>query len=248
MIITVSVSGRYTVYLRRARGTGREGGRLNKLDLHIDTKTTLRERIADGIRNAIVNGTIPSGSHMAEPELAERFGISRTPVREALRQLESEGFIVVVPRKGAIVASMSAKDISDFYDLKMVLEGFAARQATHLLTDADIDLMAKINDAMLAANVAQDWRKAIELHNEFHMIFVTASGNERLAAIDRNLVLQFQRFRLILAMHGSTEGSARQHREIIEAFRSRDAELAESLVRKNAAYGKKLLLKELAAA
>ena len=70
---------------------------------------------------------------------------------------------------------------------------------------------------------------------------------ECLAAIDRNLVLQFQRFRLILAMHGSIEGSARQHREIIAAFRARDAELAESLVRKNAAYGKKLLLKELAA-
>jgi DNA-binding GntR family transcriptional regulator len=221
---------------------------LHKLDIRIDTRTTLRERIADGIRNAIVNGTIPAGSRVAEPDLAERFGISRTPVREALRQLESEGFITVVPRKGAIVASLSAKDISDFYDLKMVLEGFAARQATHLLSDADIDRMAAVNDAMLAASIHQEWRKAIELHNEFHEIFVSASGNERLAAIDRNLVMQFQRFRLILAMHGSIEGSARQHREIIEAFRSRDAELAESLVRKNASYGKKLLLKELAAA
>lgn len=220
---------------------------MQKLDIRIDTRTTLRERIADGIRNAIVNGTIPSGSRVAEPDLAERFGISRTPVREALRQLESEGFITVVPRKGAIVASMSEKDISDFYDLKMVLEGFAARQATHALSDADIDRMDAVNEAMLAAAAQQEWRKAIELHNEFHEIFVVASGNERLAAIDRNLVLQFQRFRLILAMHGSIEGSARQHREIIAAFRSRDAELAESLVRKNAAYGKKLLLKELAA-
>jgi DNA-binding GntR family transcriptional regulator len=220
---------------------------LQNLDIRIDTRTTLRERIADGIRNAIVNGTIPAGSRVAEPDLAERFGISRTPVREALRQLESEGFITVVPRKGAIVASMSEKDISDFYDLKMVLEGFAARQATHALTEADIDRMDAVNDAMLAAASQQEWRKAIELHNEFHEIFVSASGNDRLAAIDRNLVLQFQRFRLILAMHGSIEGSARQHREIVAAFRARDAELAESLVRKNAAYGKKLLLKELAA-
>ncbi len=218
------------------------------LDIRIDTRSTLRERIADGIRNAIVNGTLPAGSRVAEPDLAERFGISRTPVREALRQLESEGFITVVPRKGAIVASLSAKDISDFYDLKMVLEGFAARQATRALTDADIDRMSDVNDAMLAAALNEEWRKAIELHNEFHEIFVDAAGNERLAAIDRNLVLQFQRFRLILAMHGSIEGSARQHREIIAAFRERDAELAESLVRKNAAYGKKLLLKELAAA
>jgi DNA-binding GntR family transcriptional regulator len=221
---------------------------LRNLDIRIDTRTTLRERIAEGIRNAIVNGTIPAGSRVAEPDLAERFGISRTPVREALRQLESEGFIIVVPRKGAIVASLSAKDISDFYDLKMVLEGYAARLATRALTDADIDRMAEVNDSMLAAALNQEWRKAIELHNEFHEIFVAASGNDRLAAIDRNLVMQFQRFRLILAMHGSIEGSARQHREIIAAFRDRDAELAESLVRKNAAYGKKRLLKELAAA
>lgn len=221
---------------------------MQNLDIRIDTRTTLRERIVEGIRNAIVNGSIPAGSRVAEPELAERFGISRTPVREALRQLESEGFITVVPRKGAIVASLSPKDISDFYDLKMLLEGYAARQATRTLSDADIDRMESVNEAMLAAALDQEWRKAIELHNEFHEIFVSASGNERLAAIDRNLVMQFQRFRLILAMHGSIEGSARQHREIIAAFRDRDAELAESLVRKNAAYGKKLLLKELAAA
>ncbi len=236
------------MYSWRARESGREGACLLNLDIRIDTRTTLRERIADGIRNAIVNGTLPAGARVAEPDLAEKFGISRTPVREALRQLEAEGFITVVPRKGAVVASLSAKDISEFYDLKMLLEGFAARQATSALTDADIDRMAEVNDAMLAAAMNEEWRKAIELHNEFHDIFVTASGNDRLAALDRNLVMQFQRFRLILAMHGSIEGSARQHREIIAAFRDRDAELAESLVRKNAAYGKKLLLKELAAA
>jgi DNA-binding GntR family transcriptional regulator len=218
---------------------------LKDIDMRIQAHATLRERIAGSLRDAIVNGSIASGTRFAEPDLAERFGISRTPVREALRQLESEGFITVVPRKGAIVASLSAKDVSDFYDLKMVLEGYAAHQAARTLTAADVDRMATVNDAMLAAAGRQEWRKAIELHNEFHDIFVSACGNERLAAIDRNLVMQFQRFRLILAMHGSIEGSARQHREIIQAFRDRDAAMAETLVRKNAAYGKKLLLKEL---
>ncbi len=96
---------------------------------------TLRERIVTSIRSAIVNGQLKPGTRIAEPELAERFGISRTPIREAFRQLESEGFITVIPRKGAIVAFFSAQDVSNFYDLKMILEGYAARMATMTLTD-----------------------------------------------------------------------------------------------------------------
>jgi DNA-binding GntR family transcriptional regulator len=86
----------------------------------------------------------------------------------------------------------------------------------------------------------------LDLHNEFHDIFLRACGNEKLHAIVQNMVMQFQRFRLILAMPGRIEGSIRQHQEIIEAFRRKDASLAEELVQKNALYGKNLLLRELA--
>jgi DNA-binding GntR family transcriptional regulator len=219
---------------------------LQKLKIQIDNHMTLREKIVETIRNAIVNGQIPAGTRVAEPELADRFGISRTPIREAFRQLESEGFITVIPRKGAIVASLSAKDISDFYDLKMVLEGYAARCATTALTDKDMVKMETVNRQMEAASEKKDLRKVLALHNEFHDIFLKACGNEKLHGIVQNMVMQFQRFRLILAMRGKIEGSIRQHREIIDAFRKRDAEMAESLVIKNALYGKKVLLRELA--
>lgn len=219
---------------------------LQKLKIQIDNHTTLREKIVETIRGAIVNGQIPAGTRVAEPELADRFGISRTPIREAFRQLESEGFITVIPRKGAVVASLSAKDISDFYDLKMVLEGYAARCATKELTEKDMVKMEAVNRQMEAAAEKKDLRKVLALHNEFHEIFLKACGNEKLYAIVQNMVMQFQRFRLILAMRGKIEGSIRQHREIIEAFRNRNAGLAESLVIKNALYGKKVLLRELA--
>src|SRR3989304_4211923 len=88
----------------------------------------------------------------------------------------------------------------------------------------------------------------INLPNEFHDIFLRACGNEKLHAIVQNMVMQFRRFRLILAMPGRVEGSIRQHWEIIDAFRKRDADLAEELVSKNALYGKKILLRELAKA
>jgi len=219
---------------------------LQKLKIQIDNHLTLREKIVETVRNAIVNGQIPAGARVAEPELADRFGISRTPIREAFRQLESEGFITVIPRKGAIVASLSAKDISDFYDLKMVLEGYAARCATRVLTEKEMAKMEAVNRQMEVAAAKKDLRKVLVLHNEFHDIFLKACGNEKLHAIVHNMVMQFQRFRLILAMRGKIEGSIRQHREIIDAFRKRNPDMAESLVIKNAQYGKKVLLRELA--
>src|SRR3970040_2575074 len=99
---------------------------MKKLKIQTATPLTLREKIVETIRNAIVNGHLAAGTRVAEPDLAGKFGISRTPIREAFRQLESEGFITVVPRKGAIVESLSSRDVADFYDLKMVLEGHAA--------------------------------------------------------------------------------------------------------------------------
>lgn len=219
---------------------------LQKLKIQIDTHMTLREKIVETVRNAIVNGQIPAGTRVAEPDLAERFGISRTPIREAFRQLESEGFITVIPRKGAVVASISAKDISEFYDLKMVLEGYAARCATAKLSEKDLVKMESLNRMIEAASLKKDLRKVLILHNEFHDVFLKAAGNEKLHTIVQSMVMQFQRFRLILAMRGKIEGILRQHQEIVEAFRKRNASLAESLVMKNALYGKKILLQEFA--
>jgi DNA-binding GntR family transcriptional regulator len=219
---------------------------LQKLKIQIDSHMTLREKIVETVRGAIVNGQIPAGTRVAEPELADRFGISRTPIREAFRQLESEGFITVIPRKGAVVASLSAKDISDFYDLKTVLEGYAARCAAKTLTEKDITKMETVNRQMEAAAVKKDLRRVLTLHNEFHDIFLKSCGNEKLHSIVQNLVRQFQRFRLIVAIRGKMDGSIKQHEEIIEAFRKQDAALAEVLVMKNAQYGKKILLRELA--
>ncbi|MCL5965742.1 MAG: GntR family transcriptional regulator [Deltaproteobacteria bacterium] len=214
----------------------------------IDNHMTLREKIVETVRQAIINGQLPPGTRVAEPDLADRFGISRTPIREAFRQLESEGFITVIPRKGAVVASFSEKDISDFYDIKMVLEGYAARCAAKNLTERDIARMESVNRQMEGASSKKDVRKVFALHNEFHDIFLAASGNEKLRSIVDNMVMQFQRFRILLSMPGRIEGSIRQHQEIIEAFRKRNAALAGALVEKNAAYGKKILLKEFSKA
>ena len=219
---------------------------MQKLKIRIDDHRTLRERILSTIRAAIVNGEIRPGTRIMEPELAERFGISRTPIREAIRQLESEGLISVIPRKGAIVASISPQDISNFYELKMILEGHAARLAAKNLTENDLAKMETVNRQIEAASAKKNLSRVLDLQNEFHEIFLRACGNDKLLAIVQNLVMQFQRIRLMPAMLGRIKGSIRQHTEIIEAFRRKDAARAEELVRKNSIYGKNLLLRELA--
>ena len=221
---------------------------MQNLKIRIDNHRTLREQILSTIRGAIVNGQIRPGTRIMEPELAERFGISRTPIREAIRQLESEGLISVIPRKGAIVASISPQDISNFFDLKMILEGHAARLAAKNLTENDLMKMERVNRQIEAASTKKNLSRVLDLHNEFHEIFLRACGNDKLHAIVQNLVTQFHRFHLIPVMPGTIKGSIRHHTEIIEAFRRKDAARAEELVRKNALYGKNLLLGELAKA
>ncbi|RMG58718.1 MAG: GntR family transcriptional regulator [Deltaproteobacteria bacterium] len=210
----------------------------------IENHQTLRERIVDTIREAIINGILKPGTKISEPELAERFGISRTPIREALRQLESEGFITVIPRKGAVVSKLSRKDVEEFYELKSILEGYAARKAVEKITDEDISHMENVNRQLEKLTQKGDLRKAYELHNEFHDAFVRICGNEKLYRIIQNLVRQFQRFRMILSVPGKIEGSIEQHWQIIDAFKKRDPDLVEKLVRENALYGQNLLLQE----
>ena len=114
----------------------------------IERHQTLREKILEMIRDAILKGTMKPGERVSEPELAERFGISRTPIREAFRQLESEGYLEVIPRKGAVVASLSERDIEEFYAIKILLEGFAAKMAAEKLTEKDIDRLESINERL----------------------------------------------------------------------------------------------------
>jgi len=206
---------------------------------------TLRERVADMLRDAIIHGKLKPDERVSEPELARRLGISRTPIREALRQLDSEGFVVVIPRRGARIVSISEKDVTDFYELKSVLEGYAARLATKVLTDKDIDKMENINNQMSKLLAKTEWKQIFRFHNEFHEIFIRACGNEQLYQTLLGLTKKFQRFRILLLMEGKAERSIEQHKELIVAFKKRDAMAAERLAGANAILGKELIIKDI---
>jgi len=204
---------------------------------------TLREKILEHIRDAIISGSLKAGSKVSEPELAERYGISRTPIREAFRQLESEGYLTVIPRRGAVVSEFSQKDVEDFYAIKSILEGYAARQACKNLTDKELDKLQANNDRLSELAEHNDIKVFFRIHNDFHDMFIKAADNEKLRELITSVVTRFQRLRFMsLSLPGRMKIVVHEHGKIIEAFRRRDAEAAEMLVRKNAEYGGRVLL------
>jgi len=209
----------------------------------VERHQTLREKILEVIKDAIISGEMKAGSRVSEPEMAERFGISRTPIREAFRQLAAEGYLTIVPRKGAVIRIFSPRDIEEFYAVKSILEGYAARLACEKLSDKDIDRLEAINNRLEDLGRQNDVKHFFKIHNDFHSLFIKAADNEKLREIHNSLVERFQRLRFTsLSLPGRMALSVQEHKKIIEAFRARDGEKAEQLVRKNAEYGGRVLM------
>lgn len=209
-----------------------EGRRL--LPVNLDSYKPLRELVLEAIREAIINGTLKPRERLMEIQLAEELGVSRTPVREALRKLELEGFIVMVPRKGAYVADLSFKDIADVFEIRAALEALAAGLAAERITDEELEEMERLLVEKAEAIAANDMEKLIEVDTKFHDAIYRASRNERLYAIINNLREQIQRFRTTsLAYPGRMKQSLDEHRGIVEALQARDIQLARNLAQEH---------------
>lgn len=206
---------------------------------------TLREKICASLREAIVNGDILPGARLQEIEIAKNYNTSRTPVREALRQLESEGFVNLRARRGAIVTPITEQDILEFYEIKGVLEAHAAKLAGSRLSESDINRMEDLNRKVEESFLRGEVTETVEAHNKFHQVFVDASGNARLAEMINGLVAQFQRFRIVLSHTETVRESVEQHRDIIAAFRRRDPEGAARMVLENSQKGCEALISKI---
>ncbi len=196
---------------------------------------TLREQIVSSLRESIIKGELSPGQKLTEPELADRLGISRTPIREAFRQLESEGFLTVIPRRGAVVSKITRKEIDEFYELKSLLEGYAARIAAEKINEKGIEKLRKINEQLIKLAEEGDIEAFFLKNEEFHRTFISYCGNEKLLEFREHVVQRFMRFRLeALAVPGRLMDSVKQHRTIIRALARKDGRLAEAVVLEHA--------------
>ncbi|SEA38469.1 transcriptional regulator, GntR family [Desulfuromusa kysingii] len=213
----------------------------------IERHQTLREKILETIRDAILKGDLKPGEKVAEPELAERFGISRTPIREAFRQLESEGYLTVVPRKGAVVAALSEKDVQEYYAVKSILEGYAAELAAENLSEKELAKLISINERLKRLATEGDVKTFYKVHHEFHDTFLKAADNSKLYELINQLGQKFTRLRMAsLSVEGRMAISVAEHDKLLKAFHDHDGKAAENLIKKTAAIGGKVLLENMA--
>ncbi len=198
---------------------------------------THSDRVFEAIERAVVYGEIKLGSRLGEEDLSRRFGVSRGPMREALRRLEGRGLVVRLPHAGVRVVSLTREDMAELYEIRASLEGLACRRAAEHMTEAQFDALAALlerhrRDVALQANQSyvQDYGDL-----DFHFLLAKTCGSRRLAQLlcrDMYSLMRLFRFKT-----GHTPGWPLRafdfHERILEALRQRDAEMAEMLMRRH---------------
>ena len=199
------------------------------------TKRTLVDEAYDRIKQRIRANEMMPGSNVPEQDLAESLGVSRTPVREALIRLESEGLVEIIPRHGVRVLPIRAEDMREIYDILTALEPFAARQLAQSIPAAVVlDGLERAVEEMEAALATQDLERWADGDDRFHHELLSALGNRRLSEFVERLNDQAHRARMItLRMREVPETSTHEQRAILEALREADGEKVERLFRKH---------------
>ena len=196
--------------------------------------TTSSERVYRLLRDGIASGHFQAGEHLKEGELAERFGVSRTPVRSALQRLANDGFAKLAAHTGAVVRGYSPRDMIEIFEVRALLEPHAARLAATNRTDEQVERLYALCDRMeaLAGLQASAVAAIAPLNNEFHQVLLEAADQRHLclvakSLIELNMVIRsYREFQI-----PDLERSFAEHRQLASAVEQRQPELAEGLMR-----------------
>lgn len=199
------------------------------------------------IRDAIESGELEMGTPLPENLLAKEIGVSRTPIREALRSLEQDGYVKIIPQKGAFVSEISLEDLKEIYDIRKFLEPFAALSAVNRIPDGEIDEMERgwkaLKRAALAGEVSLS--KVSEMDLLLHMTITKYATNKRIGAIITTYHAQIQRFQKLSAQSlANIHETIGQHVEILEKLRERDARGLSSLLYEHIAKSESNIMKD----
>ncbi|NLC68778.1 MAG: GntR family transcriptional regulator [Clostridiaceae bacterium] len=207
-------------------------GKLGRMKLN-DYKP-LRDIIFTTLREAIIMGELKPGERLMEVQLAQKMGVSRTPVREAIRKLELEGFVIMIPRKGAHVAKLSVKDIMDVLEVRASLDGLATSLAAERIAESELKELRQVQSQFDSYVEKDNLQGVIKKDVEFHDVIYKASKNDKLIQISNNLREQVYRFRVIyLKDFRSTKEVIREHMEIYQAISNRDPDAARKAAEKH---------------
>lgn len=204
--------------------------------------TALYQEVAERLRQRIFAHELTPGTWIDEQKLAEQYGISRTPLREALKVLASEGLVELRPRRGCYVTEISRQDLDDIFPLMAMLEGRCAAEAVQRMKAVDLGALKEIHDRLELA--ARNWQIAafFEANQEFHKKIQELSGNRWLLSVIQDLrkVLKLSRLHS-LSLEGRLQQSLDEHRKIMAALISSDADSAEKLMHDHLLSGREAL-------
>ena len=188
------------------------------------------EVVYDALKKGILSGELQPGTTLREEDLARRHQVSRTPVREALSRLETEGLAARYQGSGLLVSELGPDDIIDLYVLREALEGLAARLAASRRTEIDLARLNVINELCQQAIAQADIPRVSKLNAEFHFLIWRIAGNRPLSRAINGVIEAVQRFQQnTLAYPGRLEQSVKEHVEMLEAIRNRDHVAAEQI-------------------
>ncbi len=202
---------------------------------------TLPHRVYLLLEDAILRGKIKQGDRLIEDDLSTVMGVSRAPIREAFRLMEKEGLIKIIPRKGAIVSSVSREDVAEIYEVSSVLEGLAARLFCERATETELKKMKKICRDMETQIEKKNLLKYRKLNRDFHEVFINGCANKKIKEVYGSFQKQIHWFQNVsLSSQGRPEISLKEHKSILDAFLKKDCDAAEHAaqdhVRRAASY------------
>ena len=200
----------------------------NSLSLQTDEFLPLRDEVFNTLREKILKGVYKPGERLMEIHLADQLGVSRTPIREAIRMLELEGLVKMVPRKGAQVAKISKEDLQDVLEVRKALDTLSVKLACERITEDEIKLLNNAERDFEKALASKDVREIAEADVAFHDVIHAATKNGRLKSMISNLAERIYRYRFEYIKQQSDGGKTLmlEHREIMRCIESRDVESA----------------------
>ena len=219
----------------------------NRLEpIKIDSYQPLRETVCEALREAIRNGVLEPGERLMEVQLADELGISRTPVREAIRKLEQEGYVIMVPRRGTYVSSVSVSDVKEIFEIRSALESLSTELAALRIEPDELEQLRTLLTEIEGHIERKDMDKIVETDIKFHGLLYQVSRNERLVAIISNLKEQLARYRtLSMSYPGRLKETLEEHRAMVEAIAAGDAEAAREAAEHHMEQAEETLLKAM---
>ncbi len=212
---------------------------------------SVSQQISEFLRSAVVQGTIKPNQRLFEESIAKELGVSRTPVREALRRLEAEGLVEYVPQRGTVVRQVSVEEVSQIYDVRVLIEGYAAKQAAINAQPQDVLTLEKLCISFVAVMHSEESqpeqaRRLVQLNNQFHSSIVDFSGNIILARTLRIALQVPGIYRTYYWHDDNNKESARQfHVKITDAIKERDAPKAQQLMQQHLIKAKALIVETM---